>query len=121
MIPTRIHGFLDYATSFVLIAAPWLFDFNHSDTATAVPVVLGAGALIYSAFTDYELGVIKRLPMPVHLGLDAASGLFLAASPWLLGFSDTAWVPHLALGMFEVLAALLTSRRPSYRTAPARE
>lgn len=117
MIPTRVHGVLDYVMGLLLIASPWLFDFLGNDTATLIPVMLGAGALIYSAFTDYELGVVKRLPMRVHLGLDAASGLLLAAAPWLFGFADYVWVPHVVLGLVEVVAAATTSRTPSYRTA----
>jgi hypothetical protein len=31
--------------------------------------------------TDYELGIVRLLPMLVHLALDAMSGALLAASP----------------------------------------
>ena len=77
------------------------------------PVALGAGALLYSLFTDYELGVVRRIPMPVHLGLDLGSGLLLAVSPWLFGFAAFVWVPHLVFGLLEVGAALMTKRMPS--------
>ena len=120
MIPTRIHGILDYTVGLFLLASPWLLDFHHSGTATWVMVVMGGGALLYSLFTDYELGVIKRIPMPVHLGLDAVSGVLLAASPWLLGFTETTWKPHLVLGAMELLVVLLSRRRPSYASRPTR-
>ena len=77
----------------------------------------GGAAILYSLFTDYELGVIKRVPVKAHLTLDAVFGLLLAASPWLLGFAETTWRPHLALGLFEVAAALLTRHHPSYGSA----
>ncbi len=35
--------------------------------------------------TDFELGAVKAIPMPVHLMLDAASGALLAGAPWLRG------------------------------------
>src|SRR3954466_1777092 len=85
LIPTRVHGFLDYIVGLLLILAPWLFGFAHHGAATWMPVILGAGALVYSLFTRYELGAVKAIPMPAHLALDGLSGLLLAASPWIFG------------------------------------
>ncbi len=112
-IPTRIHGVLDYLTGALLIAAPWLFGFNFGGTDTWLPVILGAGAILYSLFTDYELGAVRKLGMGTHLGLDAVSGILLAASPWLFGFSSVVFLPHLILGLFELLAALTTQTSPT--------
>jgi hypothetical protein len=75
--------------------------------------VLGAGAILYSLCTIYELGVLHLIPMPTHLTLDLASGVLLAASPWLFGFSEQVWAPHLVLGLFEIGASLTTRRVPS--------
>src|SRR5947209_7459011 len=111
-IPTRIHGMLDYAVGVLLIAAPWLLGFAGGGAETWVPVILGAGALVYSVLTAYELGLVPVLTMPVHLGLDAASGVLLAASPWLFGFADHVWAPHLVFGLLEMGAAALTQTRP---------
>ena len=118
-IPTRIHGFLDYLVGLLLIAAPWVFGFARGGAETWIPVILGAGALVYSLFTNYELGVVKRLPMPTHLTLDLLSGLLLAASPWLFGFSDFVYLPHLVLGVLEVGAALMTKTAPYPRDTAA--
>lgn len=112
-IPTRVHGVLDYIVGLPLIAAPWVFDFNRGGAETWIPVILGAGALVYSLFTNYELGLVKRIGMGTHLGFDAASGLLLAASPWLFGFSEFVYLPHLVLGLFEVIAALTTKTTPT--------
>ena len=111
-IPTRVHGLLDYLVGLLLIAAPWVFNFARGGAETWVPVILGAGALLYSVFTDYELGLVKRLPMGTHLTLDLLSGIFLGASPWLFGFSEFVYVPHLVLGVLEVGAALMTKTTP---------
>ncbi|HEX6589155.1 MAG TPA: hypothetical protein VF039_09035 [Longimicrobiales bacterium] len=115
MLPTRIHGVLDYVVSIFLLASPWLLDFHQSGTATWVVIVLGGSALLYSVFTDYEAGVIKRIPMPAHLALDAVHGALLTVSPWLLGFTETTWKPHLMLGLMELGVVLLSRRRPPYR------
>ena len=113
-LPTRIHGMLDYLLGALLIASPWLFGFADNPAARWAPVVLGAGVLVYSAFTDYELGVIKKLQMPAHLLLDAAGGVLLAVSPWMLGFDDRVWMPHVVLGVVEVVTAAITNTVPGY-------
>jgi hypothetical protein len=59
----------------------------------------------------------KLIPMPVHLGADILVGLVLIASPWLLGFADEVWIPHVVLGVLEVGVASMTQRRaPNSRT-----
>lgn len=112
-IPTRVHGYLDYGLGVLLIAAPWLLGFNDAGAATWVPVVLGVGIIIYSLFTAYELGAIPAIKMPVHLGLDAAGGILLAASPWIFQFADEVWIPHLVLGLVEIATAATTSTTPA--------
>lgn len=111
-IPTRTHGFIDYAMGLLLIVSPWLLGFAAGGAETWVPAILGAGAIGYSLFTDYELGMVRRIPMSTHLGLDAGSGLLLAISPWLFGFADLVYLPHLILGILETGAALTTKTRP---------
>jgi hypothetical protein len=117
-VPTRAHGVLDYTVGVLLITAPFLFAFQHTGLAAWLFIALGAGAIVYSFFTDYELGMVRVIPMPVHLMLDAGSGVLLAVSPWLFGFADQVWVPHLLFGLFEV-GASLTSRTTPYERGTA--
>ena len=104
---------LDYIVGLLLIAAPWLFDFDRGGAETWVPVVLGAGAILYSLFTDYELGISHRISMRTHLTLDLLSGIFLSASPWIFGFNEYVYLPHLILGIAEIGASLMTRQYPS--------
>lgn len=104
---------MDYLMGVVLIAAPWALGFADGGAETWVPVVLGISAILYSMLTDYELGAVPVISMPMHLGLDALSGVLLIASPWLFGFADLVWIPHVVLGALEVGAALMTQTRPS--------
>jgi SPW repeat len=92
----------------VLIAAPWLFGFADDGPATYMPVALGAGALVYSILTNYEFGVVRLIPFRVHLLLDVLSGAFLAISPWLFGFSNKVYLPHLIFGLIEIAAGIMT-------------
>ena len=111
-IPTRVHGMADYLLGVLLIAAPWLFDFADGGAETWLPVILGAGVILYSLLTDYELGVMRRIPMATHLLLDLGGGVLLAASPWLFGFAEDVYLPHLVLGLLEIGAALTTRTSP---------
>lgn len=108
IIPRKVHGVLDYLVGILLIAAPWVLGFADNGPATYVPVILGAGALAYSLFTNYELGLVRMIPFRVHMAFDVMSGLLLAMSPWLFGFADRVYLPHLLVGAFEVLAGLMT-------------
>jgi hypothetical protein len=107
-ISTKAHGVIDYLMGILLIASPWLFDFARGGAETWVPVILGSGAIIYSLLTDYELGMSHMLPMRTHLTLDLLSGILLAVSPWLFGFSEYVYMPHLILGIIEIGASLTT-------------
>jgi hypothetical protein len=106
ILPTRVHGVLDYTVGLFLIGAPWLLGFDYGGAETVVFVIFGVTAIFYSLFTDYELGVARMLNMRIHLLLDIAAGLFLAASPWLFGFADDVMIPHIVFGAFSVLVAL---------------
>ncbi|QRR00639.1 SPW repeat domain-containing protein [Dyadobacter sandarakinus] len=110
-ISTKFHSKLDYIVGLFLIASPWIFNFNDTGPGCWMPIIAGFVAVIMSLFTDYEGGIVRSIPMPVHLAVDAFSGLALAASPWLLGFADEVFIPHLVFGLFEIAAATLTSRR----------
>lgn len=59
-IGTKTHGYLDYIMGMLLIAAPWIFGFARDGAETWVPVILGAGVILYSLLTDYELGIYHR-------------------------------------------------------------
>lgn len=112
IVSTRTHGMIDYIAGLVIAASPWIFGFADGSAAQWVPVVVGLLLLGSSLMTDYELGAVRMIPMPVHLGLDAVAGLLLAVSPWLFGFSDRVWLPHLILGAFEIMASFITRTVP---------
>ena len=113
VIPTRAHAVLDYLTGGALVAAPRLLDLTGT-TAGKVLGIAGGIATAQSLMTDYELGLVKVIPMRAHLTLDAASGAMVAASPWLLGFAGNGtryWLPHVIVGATEILAAATTKSR----------
>jgi hypothetical protein len=112
-IETKTHGYLDYMMGALLIAAPWIFDFDRGGAETWVPVILGIAMIGLALLTDYEMGASRKISMRTHLMIDLISGALLAASPWLFGFADYVWEPHLILGILEIGAALTTKLHPA--------
>ena len=117
-LSTRVHGYLDYIVSVLMIAAPWLFDFAKGGAETWIFVILGASAIAYSLFTNYELGISRTISMRTHLLLDIVSGILLAASPWLFNFSEDVWAPHVFFGVFEILVAAITKPEATHGPHP---
>jgi hypothetical protein len=113
-LPTRVHGILDYLLAALLIALPWLAGFARGGVETWVPVAIGAAMLLYSPLTDYEPAWARRLSVPTHLLLDGLAGVLLAVSPWLFGFDQTVWLPHVIAGVWAILTATLTDTIPRY-------
>jgi hypothetical protein len=112
ILSTKIHGVLDYLVGILLIGGPWMLGIAHDGAETWVPVVAGTAALVYSLITNYEWGAAKIISMRTHLGLDITSGILLAASPWLFGFHDYTYIPHLIAGITEIVVASITQTQP---------
>ena len=114
VIPTSVHGMIDYAAGGTLYATPALLGLSDAPASARTLRLASGGAIASSLLTDYELGVVKLVPMPVHLTLDVVSGTLIAASPWLFGFAKNGsryWVPHALMGATEVLIALMSKTR----------
>ena len=107
-LPTKIHGAVDYLSALLLISAPFIFGFADGGPAEWLPIALGIAVIAYSLLTDYELGAVPRIAMSSHLLVDGCLGLLLAASPWLFGFADQVYLPHVLLGLFSVVMSLVT-------------
>jgi hypothetical protein len=108
---------LDYPLGLLLMALPWLGGFADNGAAMWTPVIAGVAMVGLSAFTAYEAGLVRTIPMSAHLIADGALGLLLAASPWLFGFADVVYLPHLILGLGEIGAAAMTQTKPGRRLA----
>jgi hypothetical protein len=105
---------MDYAVGALLIVAPYLLGFATGGPKQWVPMLLGIAMIGLALMTRYELGAMRVIPMPVHLGIDVLSGAFLAASPWLFGFANEVYLPHLIVGIVEIGTAAMTQTRPGH-------
>jgi hypothetical protein len=112
VIPTRVHGILDYLSVVLLFALPRLL--NWSDRATTLLTILAVITLVYSLATRYELGLFGLLPMPAHLVLDFLSGALLCAAALMLPDEPSSVRGIMAaFGLFEIGASLLSESRPA--------
>ena len=116
IIPTIAHGIADYILGVVLLLLPNILGFAHlGGPAVWIPRILGIVDLVQSLATNYELGVLKILPMKVHLMNDYAVSTFFAISPWLFGFSHgpaSVWMPFLVIGVVVLVVSLMTRIQP---------
>ena len=112
-VPTWIHGIADWLLGILLIAVPYILGFARGGAETFVPVALGITGLIVTFFTNHEYGIVRRIPMIGHLWVDGFAGILLATSPWIFGFADAVWIPHVVLGVTEFVASLVTETVPS--------
>jgi uncharacterized membrane protein len=110
IISRKAHAIIDYVVGVLLIAAPWIFKFSDVPAAKWTAIIVGVMILVMSMVTDYEGGGKKVLSMGTHLTMDVAAGIFLAVSPWLFGFHDDVYLPHLIVGILEIGAGLMTER-----------
>jgi hypothetical protein len=122
IIPAFVHGIFDYIGGIALLAAPNIFGFaDEGGAAVMVPRIIGIIVLLQAICTRYEVGLVKLIPMKVHLMNDYIASLFLAASPWIFGFSDrpsNVWMPHVIVGLAVFVLSLMT--RTDSDTATAR-
>lgn len=107
-LPTTFHAAFDYGLALVLITMPaWLI--LPEGAATNIPASLGTLLLGGSLLTKYEYGVLRLVPLRIHLLLDVVCGAFLAVSPWLFGFVEQ-YPPFLLFGIVWIAAALVTHK-----------
>ena len=107
VISTRQHGVVDYLFAASTYALPRVLP--ASERARALLTGSSLGVVGMSALTDYELGLVKVLPMKGHVALDLALGALLVAAPLLLHEEDGRVRAALAgMGALGAVVALLT-------------
>lgn len=117
-ISTKTHGVLDFLTAGSLLAVANFT--NCSPRLRSLLNTMAAGKLAYSLMTRHELGLVKVIPMPVHLALDAVSGAAVAAAPLLMDEDDQITTGAcVALGLGDIVAAVTTQTQSPADTAVA--
>lgn len=108
-IPTALHGVLDYLVGLMLIGLPFALGAQGPGLTTLVG--LGLFAIVYSLFTDYELGAVRFLRVRFHLALDAFFGIIMLFIPTAFELPATIEWPVYVIGFFAILLAAITKIR----------
>ena len=108
LVNTKVHAVLDYLLGLTLLGAPWFFNYPPSGPKYIVPLIVGLVAAAMALVTRFEYSPFKIVPLKVHLLIDLLSGITLAVSPWLFGFHETVFKPHLVFGLTHAVVALIT-------------
>jgi len=110
IVSINIHSMIDYIMGSLLLLMPTLLGFGDAGTAAWIPRFMGLFVLGYSLITNYEFSLAKMLPLPTHFTLDYLTALFLVISPFLFGFANIVWFPHVIVGMAIFLSSRLTDQ-----------
>lgn len=109
-ISTKAHGILDYLTGILLAVVPLIYRGDAPVTAVYTLVVAGIIILVMSFFTNYELGVIRKISIINHQMADKTIGVLLAISPWIIGFDDVVYAPHMIMGFISIAVPTFTKK-----------
>jgi hypothetical protein len=109
-IPLNLHAALEPLMAVVIIAAPWIFGFSGTDSATVICVLVGVVMLLVGSMTDWRMSLARLIPLRMHLMGDLVLGAVLLFSPLIFGFADEGGPTRFMVvaGVLELLTALMT-------------
>jgi len=109
-IPLNLHAALEPLMAVVIIAAPWIFGFSDTDSATAICVIVGVVMLLVGSMTDWRMSLVRLIPLRLHLSGDLVLGAVLVLSPLVFGFADEGGPTRFMViaGVLELMTALMT-------------
>ena len=109
-IPLNLHAALEPLMAVVIIAAPWIFGFSDTDSATVICVLVGVAMLLIGSMTDWRMSLMRLIPLRMHMAGDLALAAILLLSPLVFGFADEGGPTRfmVIVGALEALTALMT-------------
>lgn len=105
LTPT-LHGYLDYVTVVLFLAAPFVL--GLTGMAGIFAYVLAVIHLAMTLLTDFPLGVYKLVPFSLHGWIERGVGPMLVVVPYIFGFTDTGTMFYVAIGIVLIIVGLLT-------------
>lgn len=112
IINSKVHGIIDYLVVIFLFASPTLF--NLPETTALFTYVLGGIHLTLTILTNFEFGLIKIIPFPVHGWIELLVSFLLVGVAFYLGGleGDLAKNFYIGFAIAVFLTWLLTSYKP---------
>lgn len=109
-INTKLHGLLEYIFSLLLIL-PWIVNYFEEKQDTWILAAIGGITVTLNLFSDYELSLVKLVPMRIHLIADVIVALLLIALPFMVPLHHYYLYWPVALGVLELIIICLSSSR----------
>jgi hypothetical protein len=109
-INTKAHALVDYTLGLILIFSPWGFGYENEETATFISVAAGVFISLLALLTKFEYSVLRVIELKTIYRMDFTAGMLLAFSPWIFGFSQHVFKPHLVFGLAHMVIAALSDR-----------
>jgi hypothetical protein len=111
IISPRIHGILDLVTIALLVLGAIVVGLGGAPLAIALG--LAAVHLLVTLFTDFPMGVVKKIPFVVHGIVELVVGLALLILPSFAGYGpgSPARRFYLAMGAVILVVWALTAYR----------
>lgn len=109
-IPLNMHAALEPLMAVLIIAAPWIFGFSETESATVICVLVGITMLLVGSMTDWRMSLKRVIPLRMHMMGDLGLGAVLLLSPLIFGFADEGGPTRFMViaGALEILTALMT-------------
>ena len=112
-LPAFVHGVYEYLLGAWLIAAPFVLPSTDGDVggaAVGVSVVLGLLLIALTASSRLPTGLVRSVPVPLHVVADLVLAAALVAAPFALGFrSERApTAASIVVGVLHLLVTIAT-------------
>jgi len=106
VLTPRFHGYLDYLTVVIFLAAPLLLGLEG--LSAIISYVLAAVHLLITFLTDFSLGFAKLIPIKTHGWIETVAGPLILLLPFILGIYETARTFYITMGIFIIIVSLIT-------------
>jgi len=100
------HGYLDYLTVLLFLAAPTLF--GMTGMASIFAYLLAGIHLAMTIATDFPLGAFKLIPFAFHGWVERVVEPVLVVLPFAFGFATLSTYFYVGIGIVIIIVGLLT-------------
>ncbi|MEM8653949.1 MAG: hypothetical protein AAGF36_04325 [Pseudomonadota bacterium] len=98
-VTRKLHALIDYPVALGLIAAPFAFGVGMDNAiAFTMSIAAGIAALLLTAMTDHETGLLPVLSYRAHLAVDGLVGASFLMAPLVFGFTGIEMAYYLIVG-----------------------
>ena len=107
---TRVCSLLHYGSVVLFLLTPVLSGGATDGPQTWIPVGLGVLMAGVTFAAKDRIGPARLVDGSTRQNVEMAGSTLLVLSPWLFGFADLTWRPHLLVGQVGIGVSMLTQK-----------